>query len=176
MSRVKDAWPGYVVVGEITSPHGIDGSFRVLPMTDYPQRLLNRRTVTIDKLGMAVRVLTAREHGRLMVMRIAGTDSRELAEKLRGGKLMVAAAELPALPEDQFYWHQLVGLTVIEADSGRVLGEIGHIIRTGGGTDVFEVRRAAEKPLLIPALRSVVRQVDLVARKMEVELLPGLEE
>jgi 16S rRNA processing protein RimM len=83
---------------------------------------------------------------------------------------------LPSLPQDEYYWHQLVGLTVVENHTARVLGELAHVLRTGAGHDVFEVARPGKKPLLIPALKAVVKVVDLDGRQMIVELLPGLED
>jgi 16S rRNA processing protein RimM len=89
---------------------------------------------------------------------------------------MVPASELPKLAPDEYYWHQLLGLTVVEAESGRILGELVHVLRTGASHDVFEVERSGKKPLLIPALKSVVLEVDLDRARMVVRLLPGLEE
>lgn len=169
-------WPGYVQVGEVTAPHGIHGEFRVLPMTDFPDRLRARKHITVQKLGKAVAVLSVRDHQGMMIMQVEGITTRDGAEKVRGSRLLVPESDLPELGEGSYYWHQLVGLNVVEADTGRALGELSHVIRTGGAQDVFEVRRPDGKPLLIPALRSVVRTIDFDAQQMVVDLLPGLED
>lgn len=170
-------WPGYIMVGEVTAPFGIDGSLRVFITTDFPQRLLELSHVAVDLLGETRAVV----HSRLVppslaVMKLAGIVTREQAERLRGALLMVPTTGLPKLSPNEYYWHQLVGLTVVEEDTGRVLGELIHVLRTGAGHDVFEVERDGKKPLLIPALKAVVRQVDLDEGRMTVHLLPGLEE
>lgn len=163
------------MVGEVTAPFGIDGSVRVFPTTDFPERLTQLQAVAVDRLQGVREVVSCRLAPPLAVMRLQGFMTREQAETLRGAYLMVPEAELPSLPEGEYYWHQLVGLTVTEAGTGRPLGRLQHVLRTGAH-DVFEVARPGKKALLIPALKSVVKEVDLPGGRMVVELLPGLEE
>lgn len=166
----------FVEVGAVTAPHGIDGSMRVYPTTDFPERLQTLQQVRVDRLDSERAVVGVRPHGMLMIVKLAGVTTREAAEALRGAKLLVPVDALPALPAGEFYWHELVGMTVTEWGSGRILGQLDRVIRTGARQDVFEVGRPGKPPLLIPALKSVVRRVDTAARVMEVELIPGLEE
>jgi 16S rRNA processing protein RimM len=177
MSRkTDDVWPGYVLVGEVTAPFGIDGSVRVFPTTDFPERLISLKEVAVDLVRGTREVAESRLSPPMAVMRLEGYTTREQAETLRGARLMVPESELPSLPKDEYYWHQLVGLTVVENHTARVLGQLAHVLRTGAGHDVFEVARPGKKPLLIPALKTVVKAVDLDAQQMVVELLPGLED
>lgn len=177
MSRKDPAvWPGYVMVGEVTSPFGIDGAVRVFPTTDFPERLLELKEVAVNTLRGSRAVVHSRLAPPMAVMQLEGFTTRDQAETLRGALLMVREAELPILPGDEHYWHQLVGLTVVEDGTERVLGQLAHVLRTGAGHDVFEVERPGKKPLLIPSLKSVVKQVDLEGQRMVVELLPGLED
>lgn len=171
-----EVWPGHVMIGEVTSPFGIDGAVKVFPTTDFPERLLGLKEVAVDRLGGTRPVLMSRLQPPVAVIQLAGVSTREQAETLRGAILMVPEERLPKLPPDEYYWHQLVGMTVVEDGSGRTLGQLAHVLRTGAGHDVFEVAREGKKPLLIPALKSVIRGVDIAARTMTVELLPGLEE
>ncbi|MCY0900302.1 MAG: ribosome maturation factor RimM [Firmicutes bacterium] len=174
--RKPEVWPGYVLVGEVTSPFGIDGSVRVYPTTDFPERLVRLKEVAVDRLQETRSVERARLAPPMAVMKLGGVNTRNQAETLRGALLMVPEVALPPLPEGEYYWHQLIGLRVEEVGTGRVLGRIIHVIRTGASHDVFEVERAGKKPLLIPALKSVVREVDLAQDVMRVVLLPGLED
>ena len=176
MSRKREVWPGYVMIGEITSPFGIDGSVRVYPTTDFPERLLGLKAVAVDLLGELRPVLKSRLQPPMAVIQLAGIFTREQAEALRGAILMVAEKDLPNLGQDEYYWHQLLGIDVREEGSDRHLGKLHQVLRTGAGHDVFEVERDGKKPLLIPALKSIVKFVDLKARVMTVELLPGLED
>ncbi len=164
------------MVGEVTSPFGIDGSIRVFPTTDFPERLVRLQKVAVDRLGEERAVVASRLAPPVAVMKLAGFMTRDQAETLRGAILMVAEEHLPELPEGDYYWHQLVGLRVVESGTDRFLGPLTHVLRTGAGHDVFEVERAGKKPLLIPSLKSIVKQVDLSQGRMVVELPPGLED
>lgn len=177
MSRKEaEVWPGHVMIGQVTSPFGIDGSLKVYLTTDFPERLLGLKNVTVDRLGESRPVMKSRLQPPMAVIQLAGITTREQAETLRGALLMVPEADLPKLAPDEYYWHQLVGMAVVEEGTGRLLGELAHVLRTGAGHDVFEVARDGQKPLLIPALKSVIKRVSLGERTMTVELLPGLEE
>jgi len=164
------------MVGEVTAPFGIDGAVRVFPTTDFPERLLALSEIVVDKLGGSRSILHSHAAPPMAVLQLAGFTTREQAETLRGAVLMVPEATLPPLVPDAYYWHELVGLTVKEVGSDRILGRLTHVLRTGAGHDVFEVERVGRKPLLIPALKSVVKTVDLTAGCVWVDLLPGLED
>ena len=174
--KETQVWPGYVMVGEVTSPFGIDGSVRVYPTTDFPERLLQLQKVTVDRLKGERAVIASRLAPPMAIVKLAGFETREQVEVLRGAILMVPQENLAKLPEGEYYWHQLVGLQVVEVNSERVLGSLTHVLRTGAGHDVFEVEREGKKPLLIPSLKSIVKKVDLTLGQMIVELLPGLED
>jgi 16S rRNA processing protein RimM len=100
-----------------------------------------------------------------------GVASRTEAEALSGTTLRVGADRLPPLPEDTYYTFQLEGLTVRTTD-GEVLGRIDDVLETGANPVL--VVRGAGGETLIPSVGQVVREVDLEAGTMTVELIPGL--
>ena len=120
-----------------------------------------------------MRIVSASPHKGRLLLRLAGVADRNAAEKLRGLRLYVDESEVEPLPPGSWYWFQLLGLSVRE--KGRVLGEIAEILPYTAN-DVYVVRRQNKKDLLIPALKDVVKQVDLDAKVMEVELPAGLED
>jgi 16S rRNA processing protein RimM len=95
------------------------------------------------------------------------------AEQLRGGYLEITREQLVPLPEGSYYIFEIIGLKVYDLD-GAYLGEITDVLQTGAN-DVYVVETGG-KPLLIPALKQVVREVDLQGRRMRVELPEGLME
>ncbi|AEJ39422.1 16S rRNA processing protein RimM [Sulfobacillus acidophilus TPY] len=176
MSKSPAVWPGHVLVGQITAPHGIDGTFRVYPTTDFPERWRQWQSVVIDRLGGSRAVIQSRLTPTMVLLKVEGIQTRDAAEALRGALVMVPETALPDLPPGEYYWHQLIGLTVVEVGTGRVLGTLAHVLRTGARHDVFEVERPGKKSLLIPALKDVVKHVSLAEGRMDVALLPGLED
>ena len=114
-----------------------------------------------------------RPQGRGAVLFLAGVTHRSQAEALVGCDLFIEKATLPALPEGTYYWADLIGLEVVSVD-GRSLGRLESILETGSN-DVYVVKGAG-KEILIPALKSVVKAVDLAARRVRVDLPEGLDQ
>ncbi len=162
---------GWVRIGKVVAPQGLAGEVRVGPLTDFPQRFLATEQVALE-LAEGPRLLQvegARLHGNVAILRLA--EDRAGAEALRGVFLLVREEELVPLPQDQYYIYQLMGLSVY-TEEGQFLGKIREVMATGGN-DVWVVARDGED-LLLPAIRQVIRQVDLAAGRIVVHLLPGL--
>jgi 16S rRNA processing protein RimM len=107
-------------------------------------------------------------------MVLEGCVSREDAEVLRGMDLCLRFEEVASLPEGEYYYWQILGLKVLTED-GEELGEVAQILETGAN-DVYVVRAADGKEVLLPAIPSVIRHVDLDEGHILVTLLPGLLE
>ena len=163
---------GKVLVAVIAAPHGIDGAVSAEVYSDNPRRFAAGAELA-TAYGEKLRIVSASPHKGRLLLRLSGVEDRNAAEKLRGVKLYVDESEVKPLPEGSWYWFQLLGLTVTE--KGRGLGEIVEILPYTAN-DVYVVRRQNKKDLLIPALKDVVKQVDLDAKVMEVELPAGLED
>lgn len=129
------------------------------------------------KGAMAVAHIIAwvQAHGRKVRMAFEKVTDRNAAETLIGAALYIDRARLPDLEEDTYYWFELIGLTV-QTVGGDVLGKIEAVLPTGSN-DVYVVKDHSQTPageLLIPALATVVQEVDLTAGVMRVELPEGL--
>jgi 16S rRNA processing protein RimM len=102
------------------------------------------------------------------ILRVAGVDSREAVEALRGEPLLVAEADMPPLEEDEVWAHDLPGCVVV--DGAREVGRVRRLIGLPS-CEVLEVERAdAESVLLVPLIRDAVRSLDLEARRIDVNL------
>ena len=167
----------WIRLGKITAPQGIRGEVRVLPDTDFPERFAERQVYLYlpetDVLRGPLEVRLSHCKPRMLVLSVEGVNTREEAEELRGAIIQVPAESLPELPEGQYYHHQLVGLRVMTTD-GRKLGVLQDVLPTGGN-DVYVVRSTdTEHEWLIPAIREVVREIDLEQGIMSIQPLPGL--
>jgi 16S rRNA processing protein RimM len=143
---------------------------KVHPLTDFQERFAAGATLRAGGARYAVR--RSRAVGSMLLLELEGIDSREAVESLSGLLLEVPEDELPELPEGQYFRFQVLGLAVYD-EAGRPLGHIEEIIETGAN-DVYVVRDT-EGELLLPAIDSVVLQVDLLERRMTVQLIEGLE-
>lgn len=163
---------GKVLVAVVTAPHGLGGAVAAESYSDNPRRFTPGAALTTAQ-GQVLRIVSASPHKGRLLLCFAGVDSREAAEKLRGLRLYVDEDQVEPLPPDSWYWYQLIGLTVRQG--GRVLGELTEVLPYTAN-DVYLVRTEDGRELLIPALRQLVKGVDLKEKVMEVELPAGLED
>jgi 16S rRNA processing protein RimM len=131
-------------------------------LTDWPERLTAGTEVWIEGSREAARITAIESGGRSMVLYLDAIPSREAAEAASGRYLEAVPQELP---DGTFYWDQLVGLDVRDADGGAI-GELVEVFRAGGNEVYRVVGPMGER--LVPALRSVVLDVDLQAGRMTV--------
>jgi len=167
----------YIAVGRITRTQGNRGAVRVWPLTDFPERFFKMKTVRVSwkKGGNAFsRQFTVEEvfdRGSFFVIKFEEVSGMDEAVELRGGYLEVSREELVPLPEGSFYIFQIVGLKVYDVKRG-FLGVVSDVLKTGAN-DVYVVETGAS-PLLIPALKTVVTEVDTAGGRMTVKLPEGL--
>ncbi len=111
-------------------------------------------------------------HQKTLLLALRGVTTRTGADVLRNLLLEVPEDDLPPLADGEYYRYQLIGVEVFDG-AGEALGRIEDVIDTGAN-DVYAVRNA-DGELLVPAIDTVVRTVDLPGRRMEVDVPPGLE-
>lgn len=173
---MKDA-RDWVVIGEITRPHGVKGAVRVTVHTDYPERFDSLSLVYIMPAdGGSPRQVSFALAGRQkeqLICHLGGISSREAAEELRGMLLVIPRDEAMELPPDHYYIFELVGLRVYTED-GKYLGRLKEVLQPGAN-DVYIVEaEALDGEILLPAIKDVIISVDLAKGQMLVRLLPGL--
>lgn len=165
----------YYRIGKILKPQGHRGAVRVLPLTDNPGRFrdMSRVRVNVADSRVDLHMEEIHSHKEYVIIKFKEITDMNMAEKLAGGYLEVLREELLPLPSDSYYIFDVIGLSVLDA-SGLSLGKVTDVIQTGAN-DVYVVETGG-KPLLIPALKKVVREIDLAGRRMVVELPEGLRD
>ena len=164
----------HVRVGRIAKPHGIKGELKVLPYGEADGFRLYREVLLGGENPGPARLFQVahfRPQGRMALLELAGVKGRDAAEALAGREVWVAKEELAALAEDEFYWHELVGLDVV-TESGRKLGQVTALFATGGH-DVLVVRGNGRE-YFVPARREFMLAVDQDASLLTIAEVPGL--
>jgi 16S rRNA processing protein RimM len=151
-----------LAVARILGAKGLGGSLRIEALTDHPERLAAGASIWIEDEPAPRSILESSWGGRVPVLRLEGISDRPAAERLVGRYLEAPAS---ALPPGTYYWHQLVGLAVVD-ESG---GELGHVVEVfrAGENEVYRIEGSGGE-VLVPALREVVRSIDLSAGRMVV--------
>jgi 16S rRNA processing protein RimM len=164
--------PRFVAVGRITRAHGVKGEVAVLPLSQVADRFEPGSRVLAGEDGRRVlTVAEARPHRSRLLVTFEGVGDRDQAEALQGTYLFVPASDAPSLPPGEYWTHDLIGCQVI-TENGRPLGVLREVIRTPAN-DVWAVE-GEDGETLVPALKDVVREVDLDARRIVVREIAGL--
>lgn len=161
-----------IIIGEILKPQGIKGELKVYPITDNVNRFKKLKEVYLSdgKNEMSFSVKGVRIDPKGMVfLYLEGIDTPEQVEKYRGFQVRVDRSEVPVL-KDRWYYFELEGMRVYEND--KLLGTLTRVQETGAN-DIYLVK-TSEGEICIPALKSVVINVDVPGKRMDVILPPGL--
>jgi len=165
--------PLFLAVGQLRRPHGVRGEIRMEVLTDFPERLTPGMTVYVGPRRIPLRIKHIRWQNEVMLISFEGYEDRDRVGLLRNMVVAVPADEAPPLPENEFYYHEILGLRVV-TDDGRELGVVAEIMETGAN-DVFVVQpEGGGAEILLPDIDDVVLEIDTDRGVMTVHLLPGL--
>lgn len=163
-----------VVLGKVGRVHGIKGWLRLNSFTSPPGNILSYAELhtELDNSPRLLRIDDSREQAKGLIVHFEGFDDPEAAKALTGCEIWVTSADLPALEDGSFYWHELQGLQVVNLQ-GQIFGSVQRLMETGAN-DVLVVAATAEscdaRERLIPFLpERVIVQVSLQDRRITVD-------
>ena len=147
-----------LVVGVVRAPHGVRGEVKVRSLTDVAGRFRKGSRLFCDDLELVIASVRGTED--VPIVRFEGHATRTDAERLRGKSLRVSRGDARRAAKGSYLWADLLGLRA-ETPEGEVLGSVREVLRAGE-TDVLVIRVEGSRPdLLVPAIASVVREVDV---------------
>lgn len=160
-----------VQVGYISGAYGLRGGVRVTPFSMDADALLNVKTWWLDKPSLRpVQVRNAKFHSGDVTATLVDLSDRDAAEALKGAKVQVSRADFPALPEDEYYWTDLIGMDAVNLQ-GEALGKVTDMMHNGAQS-ILRITPVADPAVpdanaperLVPFVDQFVRTVDLQAR------------
>ncbi len=173
------AEPEFLVVGQVTKPHGTKGEVFVWPLTEHPDELfaegqeliLGDAEGAISAESPRLTVEQSRPFKRGLLVKWVGYADRTAVSPLGGRYLLVPAGRLAPLEEGEVYYHQLLGLEVVTVE-GEVVGRVREVYETEPA-HLLEVK-GPERLHLIPFVQRIVKKVDLEAGRLVIKPPPGL--
>lgn len=163
-----------VLIGRVVRAHGVRGEIRLAPYTESPDFFLGCRHLQVqlpDGTALGLEIDAVRKHKRFVLLKLRGVRNLEEAERLIGAEVFVPRSSLPELQPDEYYWSDLIGLSVFD-ESGRLLGRVMRILPTGAD-DLLVLERDGRE-ILLPFLEEVVQSIDLEAGRVVAAPPPGL--
>ena len=164
----------YIESGKIVGTHGVRGGLRVQPWCDSPEFLCQFKNLFLKNSDgyNSVKVKMSKPHGNVVIMELEGVNSMDDAEALRGKVLFIERKALK-LEEGQYLISDLMEIEVFDADSGKLLGKISDVSKTGAN-DVYIVKNEEGKEFLFPAIKECILNVDFKKKKITVHVMDGL--
>ncbi len=138
-----------------------------------PERYSHLKTIYIETdLGMSGFIIEeVQPKGRYSLVKLRNVDSKEAARKLVQKEVWLPEEMKVELPADTYFFHDLIGLKVFDT-SEQYLGIVEEVLHNSGN-DVYLIRQD-EKEILVPAVKQFIKRIDLIDRKMVVELIEGM--
>ncbi|MEG6566001.1 ribosome maturation factor RimM [Thermoanaerobacterium saccharolyticum] len=163
----------YLSVGKITSAYGVNGEVKVYPLTDHLDRFYDLDYVYIfdDEKKVQYQIESVRFIKNLVLIKFYEVNDRNEAEKLKDKFIKITMDDAIELEEDEYFIKDLIDMKVY-TDDKRELGVLKNVLKTGAN-DVYVVK-TEERDILIPAIKDVIKDVDINGKKMTVHLLEGL--
>ncbi|WP_018984519.1 ribosome maturation factor RimM [Salinimonas chungwhensis] len=172
MSQTSDK----VIIGKIGAPHGVKGWVKINTYTDTPEGIFAYRPWLLGD-GKEYQLDQWRPHGKVLVAKIEGIETRDDAERIKNLDITILANQLPELDDNEFYWRELTGMQVVTTQ-GYDLGVVKDVFNTGAN-DIIQVKANAKdafglKERLVPfVMDEVVQTVDKEGRVITVDWDPG---
>ena len=164
----------YLEVGQIVNTFGIKGQVKVKPFTDDIKRFDKLKEVYVDKKNelRLFQIEKVNYSKNMVILKFKGIETPEEAEKLRNSYLKIDRKDAEKLPEGTYYIADLIGLDVY-TDENKLLGKVDYIYNAGS-SDIYIVKDEQGKEILLPAIKDVLKQVDLENEKIIVHIIEGL--
>jgi 16S rRNA processing protein RimM len=163
-----------MLIGKLVAAFGVRGQLKMKSYTNHVEHLRRRiRTLYVGPKLQPFTLTSLFEHKPgLLIVSLAGVDTREAADDLRGSDVSILEGEAAPLDEGEYFIHQLYGLAVV-TEAGREIGKVREVLETGAN-DVLIVRRPGKADGLIPMIHDVVQDLDIAGGRVVVRLIGGL--
>lgn len=167
-----------IAVGIIRKAHGVRGEASIEPWSDSPERFDELETVTLvspdDAQTREAKIEAVRIHAGRALVKFAGIESPEEVQALHNWTVEIPESEARELEEDEYFLHDLVGLTLVDAE-GKPRGEVIDVYDGGGGL-LLSVKRADGRTFELPFAADLCTEIDVAGKKIVVNLPEGLDD
>ena len=161
-------------IGQIVNTFGVKGMVKVNPFTDDITRFDELKEIYVEKKNelKLFQIEQVNYKKNMVILKLKGIETVEEAEKLRNCYLKIDRKDAKKLPKDTYFIVDLLGLDVY-TDEGKLLGKVDDIYNAGS-SDIYVVKDELGKQILLPAIKDVLKEVDLENQKIIVHLIKGL--
>ena len=161
-----------IYLGKITGVHGIKGWLKVRSFSLPPENILKYPQWIINNQGKedVYSIEQGRKQKNKIVVKLEKINDRNTAESLINSKIQILRSDLPKLPNENYYWSDLVGLSVLNSEE-KVIGKIESLIETGAN-DVMVINTAKDERVLVPfVMHEIIKEVNVELNYIKIDWL-----
>ena len=164
----------FLEIGKIVNSYGIKGFLKVVPFTDNVKRFDDLKTIYIEKNKKLseIEIEEVKYHKNLVLLKLKGIDDINDTLEFKNCYIKIDRKDAVELPEDTYFIVDLIDMDVT-TDEGENLGKIVDVFPTGSN-DVYVVKDELGKQILLPAIKEVIKNIDIENKTITVHLLEGL--
>lgn len=164
----------FIIIGKVVSTQGNKGEVNVLPLTDSIDRFKNLDNVFLrsKKSQTILNVEKIRKRKDTVILKLKDIENIEEAKMVVGSFLEVERKNAVKLPKETYFIFEIIGLEVYD-ENNIFLGKVENVISTGSN-DVYVVKSKDKEELFIPAIREVVKNVNLEKKRITIKMVDGL--
>ena len=164
----------YFEIGQIVNTFGIKGFVKVNPFTDYMERFEELKCVLVvkNKETKEMQIEEVKYQKNVVLIKFKGIEDINMAEKYKGCYIKIKREDARKLPKDTYFIADLIGMKVYD-ENGNLLGTVNDIYNNKAH-DIYVVKDDLGKQILLPAIKDVIKQIDIEEEKIIVHLIDGL--
>ena len=164
----------FLEIGQIVNTHGLKGFLKVVPYTDEIERFeeLKKIFIVYNKENIEFEIEKVKYFKEMVILKLKGVDHINDAEKYKNCYLRIKREDAKKLDKNTYFIADLIGLSVYDEESHKI-GSLIDVFKTGSN-DVYVVKDEKGKQILLPAISSVIKQIDIENDKIVVDASGGV--
>ena len=165
---------GYLEIGQIVNTNGLKGFLKVKPLTDDITRFEKLKTIYIQKAKELIefKIQEVKYNKQSVLLKLEGIDDITEAEKYKNFYIKISKENAVELETNSYFIVDIIGCQVY-TDENEYLGNVVDVFQTGSN-DVYTLKNSEGKEILIPAIKEVIKNVDIKNKKIVIHLMDGL--
>jgi len=162
-----------IKIGRIVNAVALRGEVKVYNYSGYKERYEELSRIIVEDKEFEIEKVRYQQH--MVILKLAGVNDRNAAEAMKNKDVYITEDDLLELPEDTFYIRDLIGLSVIDAETGETIGKLKDVLQPSA-QDIYVVKRKEGSDVLIPVVSEFVKEVNVAEGFVKVHLIEGMLE
>ena len=160
-----------IKIGRIVNAVALRGEVKIYNYAGYRERYEELDRIIVDNKEYGIEKVRYQQD--MVILKLSGVNDRNAAEALKTKDVFITEDDLKELPEDTFYIRDLIGLPVLNAETGETIGKMKDVLQNTA-QDVYVIKREEGSDVLVPAVSQFVAEVNIEEGFVKINVIEGL--